>query len=989
MGGVVVSFSGTDSLAKTDLAADDLRSAADKATEVVGWISEVADRMGVADYVSAAIGTAEEAIELTQTIETLVRTKREALYLSSIGLESTASAMNYNIEQLLAGIAQSTLAAVTPDEGLSSDQINDLVQRIQATDPADQETLDELTALLQVELGQESGDFDEASLVSQLVRGGAKLADAQDYVAAGDDMDERRRSLIFADDERALALAILPTLDLQNKQDLWFATHLLPYLYPNATVGMGPATGLQDPWEGEGPPTMEELEQLARWVNAAFQRGAALEGQLFGEGVCDDGYALLDLLQTGISAHGSVLLGDLATTINEGLAEGGDLDAAIEAMMQYASRDDELGGIEFDTEKLAVLGLSESTAVFLYGTLLQEQVARYEGMPNRPSISEILKAAYPSLELDPADAERAEQAAVEFLANFDILLDLNLAVNGNPDSITLNDIDLLVTVIDGPQSEQDELELQQKAFLVTGDWMSADLFRERKLAEIEQIAAANDLTVDELGEMLHSYQRHGSTIFKLVGASKGSTDLLKLETADDFLALDDSVSIDRDAVNAFALTMQARPYISLSQIDEIDEQHGGGTDGTLSFGDLKEWLQGSGLPIAVQDVMLGAANFGGIDKGGSERFLGVLETVGTAIAVLGLVAAGAALTIGFPPAGAAVLTVAGAGVSLATIGVYLYQGELGEAALEGAFSVLDLIDGPTELSELGRSLRDRQLRHLMLAMPDDMQAVAHLMDPSFLRRYARGEIDNVELAGFLQDLKGSTLELTEDQLKLIRLMTTDISLSDGRRVRLSQSGIDALLDGKGAYMDDLAVRWNELEPDEAWDLYNLTVENPTITYGAFLDKWESGLRFDPSVRQMKRVEPGHRSGGRLVRALERDGLPKPGDDFEAHHIVAANDPRANTSRALLDKYGVDLDESANGAWLPRNEGAAVTAKAPDWTPHNTLHTDEYYNRVQSRLQEALAEAKQSYGQNATQEIGDALRQELNDIAEDLRNGVDI
>lgn len=78
---------------------------------------------------------------------------------------------------------------------------------------------------------------------------------------------------------------------------------------------------------------------------------------------------------------------------------------------------------------------------------------------------------------------------------------------------------------------------------------------------------------------------------------------------------------------------------------------------------------------------------------------------------------------------------------------------------------------------------------------------------------------------------------------------------------------------------------------------------------------------------------------RLARALIRLGISRDGD-VDTHHIVASLAQRADPARKILRRFSIDLDDPANGVFLPR-------------TQHRELHTNPYYDAVN----EALAGAK--------------------------------
>jgi hypothetical protein len=83
----------------------------------------------------------------------------------------------------------------------------------------------------------------------------------------------------------------------------------------------------------------------------------------------------------------------------------------------------------------------------------------------------------------------------------------------------------------------------------------------------------------------------------------------------------------------------------------------------------------------------------------------------------------------------------------------------------------------------------------------------------------------------------------------------------------------------------------------------------------------------------------------LARNLINAGYDPVGLDA-AHHIVAGGAPDAADARAVLARYGIDINDPVNGVWLPRNlsvpnpGGAAV---------HSTLHTDNYYGYINDQL----------------------------------------
>jgi hypothetical protein len=96
----------------------------------------------------------------------------------------------------------------------------------------------------------------------------------------------------------------------------------------------------------------------------------------------------------------------------------------------------------------------------------------------------------------------------------------------------------------------------------------------------------------------------------------------------------------------------------------------------------------------------------------------------------------------------------------------------------------------------------------------------------------------------------------------------------------------------------------------------------------------------------------------LGRALEASGVARP-DGTAAHHIVAGTRLLAAPARAVLQRFGIGIDEAANGVFLPKAQ-------------HDVLHTNGYYAAVNS----ALANAK----------TRSEVEQILQSIARGLRGG---
>lgn len=76
------------------------------------------------------------------------------------------------------------------------------------------------------------------------------------------------------------------------------------------------------------------------------------------------------------------------------------------------------------------------------------------------------------------------------------------------------------------------------------------------------------------------------------------------------------------------------------------------------------------------------------------------------------------------------------------------------------------------------------------------------------------------------------------------------------------------------------------------------------------------------------------------------GVEVPDYPNAAHHIVAGSSTKAAEARAILQKYGVDINDAANGTFLPTVKDVAEGAY------HPSLHTNAYYDKVNKLLSEA-------------------------------------
>jgi hypothetical protein len=105
--------------------------------------------------------------------------------------------------------------------------------------------------------------------------------------------------------------------------------------------------------------------------------------------------------------------------------------------------------------------------------------------------------------------------------------------------------------------------------------------------------------------------------------------------------------------------------------------------------------------------------------------------------------------------------------------------------------------------------------------------------------------------------------------------------------------------------------------------------------------------------------PLRSSSRRLGRNIERElGTPRP-TGFPAHHIVAKDAEAAKPAQAILERFGIDIDDAVNGVFLPKAQ-------------HQPLHENAYYDAVNKAL--------------ATARTRSEAEQILRDIARKLQEG---
>ncbi|WP_189799683.1 RHS repeat-associated core domain-containing protein, partial [Sulfuricella sp. T08] len=106
-----------------------------------------------------------------------------------------------------------------------------------------------------------------------------------------------------------------------------------------------------------------------------------------------------------------------------------------------------------------------------------------------------------------------------------------------------------------------------------------------------------------------------------------------------------------------------------------------------------------------------------------------------------------------------------------------------------------------------------------------------------------------------------------------------------------------------------------------------------------------------AVGSIKAVVTTEQASSRALGiALENDGFAREAGDA-AHHIVAGGANAAAEARAILQNFGVGINDAANGVFLPATK---ALAEASDAVAHAAVHTKEYYDSVTTALLQATS-----------------------------------
>ncbi len=134
--------------------------------------------------------------------------------------------------------------------------------------------------------------------------------------------------------------------------------------------------------------------------------------------------------------------------------------------------------------------------------------------------------------------------------------------------------------------------------------------------------------------------------------------------------------------------------------------------------------------------------------------------------------------------------------------------------------------------------------------------------------------------------------------------------------------------------DDVPQTWNEFQAANK-GIYT----NQEMSVAWIAHKQEFGI-----------YSNGVSSGAdsRILRNNLKKGTSEPTYANAAHHIVAGDAPAAKEARAILERFNVKINDAMNGVFLPDVPGV------PNITYHRSVHTNEYYRKVNEMLSEATS-----------------------------------
>jgi hypothetical protein len=235
---------------------------------------------------------------------------------------------------------------------------------------------------------------------------------------------------------------------------------------------------------------------------------------------------------------------------------------------------------------------------------------------------------------------------------------------------------------------------------------------------------------------------------------------------------------------------------------------------------------------------------------------------------------------------------------------------------------------------------DWTLRNLITSNPDSIEAiqarVAHELDSiEAPPAYDDPILDGLALAGFQQGFDDArfkaeaTIFAIDAGWVVLDIAVTEVILGPLGGAKLAASGLS-----KGSKALKAAVA--RLGDIPIYLPVGVGGGGAFVKIGQFVNVSKIVASISASAHRY-RLE-------KALKALKVPILRGPGESL--HHIVAWDDDRAKMARGILKKFKIDIDDAANGVFLPATT-KSVNPKGA--MVHSTLHTDDYYRKVNRAL----------------------------------------
>ncbi|KGC24287.1 RHS repeat-associated core domain protein [Burkholderia gladioli] len=201
---------------------------------------------------------------------------------------------------------------------------------------------------------------------------------------------------------------------------------------------------------------------------------------------------------------------------------------------------------------------------------------------------------------------------------------------------------------------------------------------------------------------------------------------------------------------------------------------------------------------------------------------------------------------------------------------------------------------------------------------------------------------------FHTDLVGAPLEVTDEAGELAWAgrygawgrVETDASLLPTQRT-------EQPLRFAGQYADDsTGLHYNTFRFYDP-DVGRFVSQDPIGLYGG-----ENLYAYGRNAQRW--IDPWGWCSVKLSNNMEKSGVTRPANSA-AHHIVGDTSKEAAPARAILAKYGIDVDSELNGVFLPNRNNSDDLGGIL----HNGKHPNTYFQKVNQLIQNADLGGKQA------------------------------